>query len=340
MREGHGTGCRVVHLQRHPHPQQVSIERVFDSVRDHLPAEVEVEVHVSRHRNSAVLPRLRAVLEARRHQGDVTHVVGDVHFLTLLLDPARTVLTVHDTEFLSRASGPKAALYTWLWLRLPVRRCAVVTVPSERTRDDLLRLVRCDPAKVRVVPNPVREEFRPDLRPSLSDPPRVLLVGTWPNKNVLRSAAALAGLGCRIDVLGHLDHEQRTALQAADPDVQEHTGLTDQQVVELVRRCDLLLFPSTFEGFGLPVVEAQATGRPVVTSDRQPLTDVAGGAAELVDPEDVASIRAGVQRVLSDPGHRQALVEAGLRNVERFRPAAVAAAYAEVYAELCAASRR
>ncbi len=330
---------RVVQLHRRPHPQQVSIERVFDAVHDALAARVELDVVVSSFPSSGVLPRLRAVLEARRHQGAVTHVVGDVHYLALLLDPRRTVLTVHDTEFLNRVGGLRGLVYTWLWLRLPVRRSALVTVVSEQTRRDLLAVVGCSPDKVRVVPNPVREDFGPAPRPDLADPPRVLLMGTWPNKNVARSAAALTGLGCRISVVGRLDDASRAALRAADPELREHVDLDDDGVVAAVRDCDLLLFPSLKEGFGLPVLEAQATGRPVVTSDRSPLRDVAGGAAVLVDPDDTASVRAGVARVLADPGLRAELVAGGLANVGHYRPAAVAAAYAEVYAEVYAATQ-
>jgi glycosyltransferase involved in cell wall biosynthesis len=107
--------------------------------------------------------------------------------------------------------------------------------------------------------------------------------------------------------------------------------------VRLLRECDLLLFPSLHEGFGLPIVEAQATGRPVVTSDREPMTEVSGGAAVLVDPEDVASIRTGVLRVLEDHQLAAELVRRGRVNVGRFSASAVAAQYAAIYWELAVA---
>lgn len=321
---------RIVHLQRKPHPGQLSMEAVFDSVREHLP-EYQVDVVVSQHDNSGVLPRLKAVLAARRDQGDVTHVVGDVHFLVLLMRRRTTVLTIHDVEFLGRHPGLRGAVYRWLWVRLPVWRSAVVTVVSEATRKDVAALVGGDPARLRLVENPVRDHFTPSPLPS-NAPPRVLLMGTWPNKNLERSVQALAGMEVEVDVTGPLDEAQRALL--APLRARNHVGLDDGQVVELLRRCDLLLFPSLSEGFGLPIVEAQASGRPVVTSDRSPMRDVAGGAACLVDPEDVASIRAGVLRVLDDRDYAQALVEAGLANVADYRADVVARAYAEIYAEL------
>jgi glycosyltransferase involved in cell wall biosynthesis len=112
------------------------------------------------------------------------------------------------------------------------------------------------------------------------------------------------------------------------------------RVVELYRTSDVLLFPSTKEGFGVPIAEAQATGLPVVTSDLSPMREVAGEGAVLVDPLDVGSIRDGVHRVLEDLTYRRHLVEAGRRNVLRFAADSVAAAYAAVYDEVLAATSR
>lgn len=326
-----GRAPRVVHRQRRPHPQQFSIEAVFDAVRPHLAPRFDVRVAVSSYPSSGLVPRLRAVLEARRLQGELTHVVGDVHYLDLLLRRRSTVLTVHDTEFLSRHTGVRAALYRWFWLQLPVRRARLVTVPSEATRRDLLAVVHCDPSRVRVVPNPVRPGFTPSAAP-VRDRPVVLLLGAWPNKNLLRSAQALQGLDVDVVLVGRPDAAQLETLEGLS--VQVRVDLSEAQVAAAYRDCDLLLFPSTREGFGVPILEAQASGRPVVTSDRDPMAEVSGGAACLVDPEDVAAIRAGVVRVLTDPAYRAGLVQAGLHNVERYRPERVAADYADVYDEV------
>lgn len=331
----------MVQLLRQPHHHQISIERVFDAVRPHLQRRYDVEAVVLQHRNAGVVPRARSVLEARTRRGELTHVTGDVHFTGLLLPRGASVLTVHDTEFLARASRVKQLLYSWLWLRLPVARATVVTVPSEATRDDLLDVVgRRYADRVQVVRNPVRDEFRPCTEPrSARSRPVVLLMGTWPTKNLPRSVAALRGLDVRVVVVGPLDADQRALLDASGLEVDARTDLHDDEVVRLYQDADLLLFPSLQEGFGLPVLEAQACGCPVVTSDRVPVRDVAGGAACLVDPEDVASIRAGVLRVLQDADHRRDLVQGGLRNVEGYRPAAVADGYAAVYDQVLSRRR-
>ncbi len=323
---------RVVHLQRRSFAGHHSIERVFEQVRAALPERYHVEVVVAARQSTGLLPRAATVLDARRHQGDVTHVTGDINFAGLLLRRRSTLLTVHDTEFLERAGRLKRLLYVWLWLRLPVRRAGLVTVPSDATRRDLLRWVRADPSKVRVVPNPVAGGFRPTPPPG--GRPAVLLVGTRPNKNVARAAAALEGLGCSAVVVGSLDAEQRQAFSRAAVEVRELGDVDDEALRRAYEGCHLLLFPSTKEGFGIPVLEAQAAGRPVVTSTLPPLRDVAGGAACLVDPFDVGSIASGVRRVLSDAGYREDLVLRGLTNAARYSAGAVAARYGALYDEL------
>jgi glycosyltransferase involved in cell wall biosynthesis len=328
---------RVVQLQRRSFAGHYSVERVFAQVRRALPSRFDVELYVMSHYSKGVWPRLQTALEARRRQGDVTHVTGDINYATILLRRRHTLLTVLDTEFLDRAGWAKRLAYTWLWLRLPIWRAGLVSVPSEATRQDVLRLVPTDPAKVRVVAVPVADEFvaapdRPEGRPV------VLLVGTRPNKNVSRGLAALAGLDCRVVIVGELDADQRAAAISAGLDVESRSGLSDDEIRQAYADCDIVLFPSLKEGFGIPVLEAQATGRPVVASNRPPLPEVSGGAACLVDPLDVAAIRAGIQRVLSDPAFRRELVRRGLENAGRYRVTAVAAEYAALYDEL--ASRR
>jgi glycosyltransferase involved in cell wall biosynthesis len=326
---------RVVFLQRLPFPHNFSIERVFDRVRANLPARFECEVVVSSFPSKGVRNRVRSVLEARHHRGDVVHVTGDTNYLGLLGDRRRTVLTVHDTEFLERAGAAKRVLYRTFWLRLPVSRSAVVTTPSSQSRADLLREVGCPPGKVRVVPSPL-PDLRPAPRRGLPAQPVLLQVGTRHNKNLHRVVDALAGVPCVLRVLGPLSPDDRRRLDERNVQYESLVDVADADLERCYQECDALLFVSTKEGFGMPVIEAQAVGRPVVTSDAEPLREVAGDGACFVDPFDVAAIRAGVQRVLGDAAYRDELVERGLRNVERFRADAVAAQYAAIYDEVTA----
>ena len=103
-------------------------------------------------------------------------------------------------------------------------------------------------------------------------------------------------------------------------------------MAERYRQADVVVFASPYEGFGMPVVEAQATGRPVVTSNIEPMMWVAGAeSACFVDPFDPVSIRAGIERVIQDEPYRNKLTTNGLGNVKRYSIRQIAGQYIQVY---------
>jgi glycosyltransferase involved in cell wall biosynthesis len=324
---------KVVHFQRKK-GLSFSLEGVFETVRAHFPDGVEAEVRSCPFPSRGLFRRLANVLWAALHRGEVNHVTGDVHYLALGLPRRRTVLTVADCGVVHRSAGVRRFLLRLFWYDLPVRRAAVVTTISEESRRDLLALVPCSPGKVRVVPCPVDPAFVPEPRPFREERPRILQVGAKSNKNLERLAAALEGIPCVLEVVGKLDEEQTASLDRRGVRWENRHGLTFPEMRERYRECDLLVCVSTFEGFGLPILEAQATGRPVVTSRVSSMPEVAGDGACLVDPFEVTSIREGIDRVIRERPYREELVRKGFRNVERFRPESVAREYHRIYREL------
>jgi glycosyltransferase involved in cell wall biosynthesis len=151
---------------------------------------------------------------------------------------------------------------------------------------------------------------------------------------VSRVAQAIAPLGCALWIVGRLGHETAREVAGLGLDHTVFSDVSDEELAELYRQCDLVGLASTYEGFGLPIVEAQASARPVVTSNICSMPEVAGDGACFVDPYEVESIRAGVKRVLTDRGFSDLLVERGLRNVARFAPERIGAEYAGLYRQL------
>lgn len=330
---------RITHFMRRPRPNVFSIERLFEDVRGAMPDDCRLTVWTCREFSTGLWPRLKDIWAARRGQGDVNHVTGDVHYLTFLLDRNRTVLTVHDLVSLERLKGVRRWLLWLLWYWLPIHRSRVIVTISETTRNALLACVRCDPVKVRVIHNNVSDEFQPAPRRFNDDVPCILQIGTKSNKNLERIAAALEGIRCRLSVVGPLAETQVALLRRYGIDYENHVGLSREALVQRYVQADMLVFASTYEGFGLPILEAQAVGRPVVTSNHSSMPEVAGGSACLVDPFDIASIRAGVLSVIEDADYRTKLVEAGASNVARFRAATVAEKYAALYREVASKTR-
>lgn len=317
-----------------------SIEMLFETIAGALPPDIAVTRRVAPCVGAGPAALWRNLRWARRGAaGAVNHITGDVHYLAAVLDPGRTVLTLHDLRFLDHPSPWKRALLRLLWVTLPVRRVRWVTVISDATRCELLKIVKIPAGRLRVIPNCLAPEFRFSPQPFAAERPTILQVGTTENKNLPRLAEALRGLPCRVQILGRPTAAQERVLRENGIDYAWAAGLSREAVVECYRQCDLLCFVSTYEGFGLPVIEAQAVGRPVITSNRSSMPEVAGAGALLVDPYDVEAIRSAVRRVIADAALRAELVVKGQANIARFAPARIAGLYADLYREIAAEQR-
>ena len=164
--------------------------------------------------------------------------------------------------------------------------------------------------------------------------PRVLVVGTKPNKNLPHIIQALQGIPCKLVVVGALDVSHKKLIASADVDLENHVALNDGAIARQYEAADVVLFVPTYEGFGLPILEAQAAGKPLVTSRRSPMQEIAGRGSCLVDPDNVEEIRKAVLRVIQDAAYRSALVDAGTINVQHYSPNAIAGRYAAIYEEM------
>jgi glycosyltransferase involved in cell wall biosynthesis len=311
-----------------------SIERVFRQIIPFISRQlsvVEFTAPFARASPAGILGNLRA---ARKCRADIYHITGDVHYIVGSLPRRRTLLTIHDCVFLYSASGMKRRILKWLLLDMPVRRCRMITTISEATKKDILRFTGCPPEKVVVIPDPVPDTIHYVPAAFRSQEPVILFVGTTENKNLVRTAEALSGIPCHLYIVGQLLPSQLEALARHGIRYTSCSGLTDEEMAAQYLDADLVLFPSTFEGFGLPIVEGQKAGRPVITSDLSPMKETAGAGACLADPYDVASIRRAVMRVIGDAAYRQQLVQAGFLNITRFSPEAVANEYISCYKRL------
>lgn len=330
----------VVHFQRRPGPASFSVERLFEDTRQALPSDIRVRLRINRFMSTGVWARIADAVGARRQRGRVNHVLGDVHYLAWFLPKRRTVLTVLDCVTLERLSGLRRWLFWLLWYWWPTRRATRITVISEFSKSALLQAVGYPADRIHVIPPPLSPEFQRSPSGPMRGAPRLLQVGTVGNKNVDRVIEAVAGLEVVLVVIGALSASQKERLRELDVDYECHVDVSREEVLRQYRRADVVVFASTYEGFGLPIIEAQAIGRPVVTGNNSAMPEAAGGAACLVDAHDVGDIRRGILRVIGDRAYADDLVERGYRNAEKYAPARIADLYAALYREIDSGTRK
>lgn len=314
-----------------------SIEKLFDALYRHARSK---HSHIARLEMPYGTTGLWSVLKnawyvRRKVKGGILHITGDVHYGALLAPFTKTVITVHDCVVLQRGRGLKKFILWLLWYRLPLSFATAVTVISEQTRRELLSVVRIPERKVHLIPNFVSPDYRHTAKQFDADLPRILHVGTRSNKNLPRVIEALRGMHVLLVIVGVLDDAQRRLLHTHVIRYENHPTPDDQALLHLYRTADLISFPSTYEGFGMPIIEAQAVGRAVLTSDMEPMRSVAGqDGALLVDPLSITAIRSGFVALMQDAGLRDHLVASGLRNAAQYTLDAVALRYQHLYEQL------
>jgi glycosyltransferase involved in cell wall biosynthesis len=210
----------------------------------------------------------------------------------------------------------------------------MISVVSTSTKKQLLRYIGCDPRKIHVIPPPVLELFQPSKKEFNPQKPTILHIGTTFNKNLSRLAKALRGVPCHLRIIGGLSKNYLKSLQEEDIEFSNIENISEELIVKEYENCDMVAFVSVYEGFGMPITEANAVGRPIVTSNVFSMPEAADGAACLVNPYDVESIRGGILRVIWDTPYREGLVHKGYENAKRFRPQMIAGKYADLYREL------
>ncbi|HSF42390.1 MAG TPA: glycosyltransferase family 1 protein [Thermoanaerobaculia bacterium] len=290
-----------------------------------------------------------------RRKLDLYH---STHYVLPAWLQSKVVVTIHDIihllypEFLP---SNLAFLYAQRMIRRSLTRGDRIIAVSQNTRSDLMHHFDVDGRKIQVVHNGVEDIFRKPLPPEDLDRwlrdlgisrPYLLFVGNpKPHKNLdnvvkaYARARRLAQFDAPLICVGHRDGSEFKIRQRA-----EYLGVGDrvrllghvaqEALPAIYQGATLFLYPTLYEGFGLPVIEAMASGVAVITSNTSALKEIAEGYAHLVDPLDIDGMAKAIARCMGDPEHRASLAKLGLRRSEDFRWDRAARKTLEIYLDV------
>ncbi len=328
---------KVIHFQRKPHPGfNYSIEGIFNNLRYNLKDRIDFSVAICSYFNSGWFSKIFNIIEAsfRQKRNVVSHITGEVYFLNLLMRKNSSLLTIHDCRFVHRKKGMAKRIIQWLYLKAPVKKAAYIVTVSEATKKEVISYTGCNPEKIRVIPVSISAVFKPVAKQFNKDCPVILQVGAAQNKNLLNLIEAVKELPCKLVIIGTPGKYEIEKLSSSGIGYVVKSALSTEELYNEYINCDIVSFVSTFEGFGLPIVEANCVERVVLTSNISSMPEVAGDAACLVNPYDVADIRKGLLRLINDETYREQLIANGRKNQLRFGGNTIANAYYDLYEKI------
>ncbi len=326
---------RVMHIQRKKRKgSNFSLEFIFKDVRKRLKGQFDLQLHSVKRESNGVVNRIMNIFEVGFLRGDLFHITGDIHYVTYLLKRSKTVLTILDCGFMNQENKIKRRVLKNLWLDLPVWKSKYITTISEASKQDILRYSNCDPEKIFVIPVAVDEIYKPNPKEFNTYYPVLLHIGTAPNKNLERLIPAIKDIDCKLVIVGNLSSVYIDLLKQFDIDYENRVNLTQHEMYQAYCACDIVTFVSTFEGFGMPIIEANCVERVVIAGNNSSMPEVGADAACYVDAFSIENIREGMVKILSQKAYRDALIANGKVNRVRFANEHIALQYAEVYNKL------
>jgi glycosyltransferase involved in cell wall biosynthesis len=322
---------RITYLFREKRLGNFSIEELFEAISKKVSLQHQVVNYTCTSAN-----RINNLKEVRKINADVFHITGDVNYLSFVLPARKTLITVHDLgHYENTLKGIKKVIYKYLWLYLPFKFAHKITTISEFTKSRLVYHFNIHPDKIDVIHNPAPVHiFKKSEKRTLSSRPKILQIGSGHNKNIENLIQAVQGLDVELMLLRKHDPLLEQKLHSLHIKHTFYPLLTYQDVYQKYVECDLVYFASNYEGFGVPILEAQAVGRALITSNVAAMPEVAGKGACFVDYQSVAEIKAAIVKLISDSAYRNKLIDNGYENVKHYTLEKTVEKYMAVYSQL------
>ena len=271
-------------------------------------------------------------IKAYFNQGHINHICGDINFISIFMSKRRTINTFLDFYSMQRLQGIKRLIYYIFWVKIPYLKSKNLITISNKTLRELNNFIEINNKKnIHIIGISVSPSFKKKIKNQISKVPKILVIGTAMNKNILNIISSLKNIFCELTLIGELSNEIIQELIKNKINYKNLVSINKRKLINEYIKSDMLLFPSNYEGFGVPILEAQSVGRPVITSKFQPTRNVAGDAAIFVNPGKISEISKAVKIIINNQKLRKSLIKKGFNNIKRFKKEIILKKHLKVY---------
>lgn len=311
-----------------------SIAKVFKPIIYHISQKNDtsyIEMPAPSHKPLQLIKNIRYVKkEINRSNPDIIHIIGSEHYLLPFINKKKSIITVHDIGFFTNEKHLLKKIWKYMMFILPLNLAGIKVFISEKSKNECSKYL-LNKNNLRIIPDCVEENYKYKDNIVLHKP-IILQIGTKQNKNIIRVIQAIKDLNIHYRIIGKLDENILKRLESSKIDFSNAYNLTDDEILNEYYNCNIVSFPSLYEGFGMPIIEGQATGRIVVTSDLPPMNQIANqNSAIIVNPYDIDSIKQGFIEAMKIS---QTIIQAGLENATKYSAKNVSLQYNNLYKSL------
>ena len=323
---------KIVFFFRKKRSSNHSIEKYFFNVVKFLPSQVDYIFIYMPFFGDNIFSKFINGIYCKLNQGSVNHITGDVTYISPFLTKSRTITTILDCTGFKYYTGFKLFIYKLIWFYFPIKYSKFITAISNNTKIEIEKFIPY--SKDKIIVNYIANEkiYKPKKKEFYETKPVILQIGTSENKNIYRLIEALNNVNCKLVIIGEMNPHILEKLNNSNIDYTSlGTNLQESEVVMQYEKCDIVSFISTSEGFGMPIIEANAIGRPLVTSSISSMPEIAGDSALLVNPYSIDEIRNAFLQIIHDSELRDNLINKGFENIKRFNIESITNIYLNLY---------
>lgn len=311
-----------------------SVDKLLDNLNEHLSVNVELKKITCPYPNDGIINKIKNILWVLSIKDDIVHVTGDVTYLSTFLFNSRVIITVLDLGMPGFKNSLKKYFIDFFWNTLPFRKAVRIIAISDKTKEEVVKKYPFTINKIKRIYVPLSRGYN-FIKIKKNNIFNVLQIATTlHNKNIERSIEALKNLPVKYHFVGQLTDKHIQNLKKLKIDFEVFYNISEKQLIQLYKSSNILLFPSLYEGFGMPIIEAQAMSCCVITSNFPPMNEVAGDGALFVNPYDIDEISNSIIKIINNETLRSDLIEKGHKNLSKFNSKHLAKEYFKIYKEV------
>ena len=262
---------------------------------------------------------------------DIYHLTSGKSNLLYFLPSHKTIFTLHDiNRYLYQLKGIRKLIYFLIYL-YPLKKINYITTISETVKKIAIKELHLNENNLFVIPNCFPNDFSRNDYQFNHVKPNILTIGTQTWKNLETLIPTIQNINCKLTIVGKLNYNQKKLLEKYLIDYENHANISRNEIYTCYKDADIVIFISLYEGFGMPIIEAQQVGRPVITSNISSMPEIANDSACLVNPLNKFEIENAINLVIKDSFYRNQLINKGFNNIKRFSPEVIKEKYLNLY---------